>query len=170
MLDHEHPDRMETVMRKYLLSIIAAATIAAATVTNPGRAEARCYGTCSEEPRVTVAQPPNASPQASNATTQRILVSPSPRQASPELNTTPYRSATMVVVVKARPKSTSGRRRRRLDQSSFSPISLINGPQRPRSYWMYCWTFSGVDSASGRKPASRSFRWKPCSAMAARDA
>jgi hypothetical protein len=44
MLDHEHPDRMETVMRKYLLSIIAAATIAAATVTNPGRAEARCYG------------------------------------------------------------------------------------------------------------------------------
>jgi hypothetical protein len=44
MLDREHPDRMETVMRKYLLSVIAAASIAAAVIGYPGRAEARCYG------------------------------------------------------------------------------------------------------------------------------
>ena len=44
MLDHEHPDRMETVMRKYLLALAAAASIASATVMYPGRAEARCYG------------------------------------------------------------------------------------------------------------------------------
>jgi hypothetical protein len=44
MLDHEHPDRMETVMRKYLLALAAAASIAAATAMYPGRAEARCYG------------------------------------------------------------------------------------------------------------------------------
>jgi hypothetical protein len=44
MLGREHPDRMETVMRKYLLSVIAAASIAAAVIGHPGRAEARCYG------------------------------------------------------------------------------------------------------------------------------
>jgi hypothetical protein len=44
MLDYEHPDRMETVMRKYLLSVVAAASIAAAVIGYPGRAEARCYG------------------------------------------------------------------------------------------------------------------------------
>ena len=44
MLDHEHPDRMETVMRKYLLGVVAAASVAAAVVAYPGRAEARCYG------------------------------------------------------------------------------------------------------------------------------
>jgi hypothetical protein len=44
VLDHEHPDRMETVMRKYLLALVAAASIAAATLMQPGRAEARCYG------------------------------------------------------------------------------------------------------------------------------
>lgn len=31
-------------MRKYLLGVVAAASIAAAVVVHPGRAEARCYG------------------------------------------------------------------------------------------------------------------------------
>jgi hypothetical protein len=44
MLDHEHPDRMETVMRKYLLSVVAAASIVGAVIVHPSRAEARCYG------------------------------------------------------------------------------------------------------------------------------
>ena len=35
---------METVMRKYLLTLVAAASIAAATLMQPGRAEARCIG------------------------------------------------------------------------------------------------------------------------------
>jgi hypothetical protein len=44
MLDHEHPDMVGTVMRKYLLALVAAATLAVATIVYPSRAEARCYG------------------------------------------------------------------------------------------------------------------------------
>jgi hypothetical protein len=35
---------MEAVMRRYLLTLVAATTLAAAILVHPGRAEARCYG------------------------------------------------------------------------------------------------------------------------------